>query len=50
MDTRDNPKFREFLYGVRGNKQHRYTYPHVSYSDFLSRVQSMYVPASHKIR
>lgn len=49
MDTRDNPKLRDALYGEARFKQHRYTYPHADYSDSGSHVKSIYVPASHKI-
>ena len=46
MDTRDNPKLRDALFGRF--KQHRYTYPPAVYSDVGSHVKSMYVPASYK--
>lgn len=41
MDTRDNPKLRDTLYGEARFKQHRYTYPHADYSDSVSYVKSM---------
>lgn len=40
MDTRDNPKLRDALYGEARFKQHRYTYPHADYSDFGSHERS----------
>ena len=43
MDTRDNPKLRDALFGRVGFKPHRYTYPHSDYSDFGSHVR--YRPA-----
>ena len=50
MDTRDNPKLRDALYGEAGFKQHRYTYPPADYSDSGSHVKSMFIPVKHKIK
>ena len=50
MDTRDNPKLREALYGRTGFKPHRYTYPPTIYPDSVSHVKSMYVPACRRIQ
>lgn len=37
MDTRDNPKLRDALFGRF--KQHRYTYPHADYPDSGSHAE-----------